>query len=100
MLTWTVGRWRAVGRGPLQRMIEWLEEEQANHVIHQDFDPRMLAITIVSLTGFPFLLLPTIGDEIGGTQAATKRVSRCAWPFLNRGSFGSTSEACFFPVRR
>ena len=56
---------RAVGRGPLQRMIEWLEEEQANHVIHQDFDPKMLAITIVSLTGFPFLLLPTLGDEIG-----------------------------------
>jgi AcrR family transcriptional regulator len=56
---------RAVGQGPLQRMIQWLEEEQANHVIHQDFDPRMLAITIVSLTGFPFLLLPTLGDEIG-----------------------------------
>jgi TetR/AcrR family transcriptional regulator len=55
----------AVGKGPLRQMIDWLEEEQANHAISEEFDPRMLAMTIASLTGFPFLMLPIVGDHIG-----------------------------------
>lgn len=55
----------AVGRGPLRQMISWLEEEQANHVIREEFDPKMLAMTIASLAGFPFLMLPLVGEHIG-----------------------------------
>jgi len=55
----------AVGRGPLRQVIDWLEEEQAGHLISDEFDPRMLAMTIASLAGFPFLLLPIVGPHIG-----------------------------------
>jgi len=55
----------SIAQGPFGQMIQWLEEEQAKHVIREDFDPRMLAMTIVSLTGFPFLMLPLVGDQIG-----------------------------------
>ena len=55
----------ALGRGPFREMINWLEEEQTNHVIRADFDPRMVAMTIASLTGFPFLMLPVVGEHLG-----------------------------------
>lgn len=55
----------AVAQGPMQLMIRWLEEEQANHEVRVDFDPRMLAMTIASLAAFPFLMLPVLGDRIG-----------------------------------
>jgi AcrR family transcriptional regulator len=55
----------AVAKGPMARMIEWLTEEQANQVIREDFDPRMIAMTIASLAGFPFLMLPVIGPHLG-----------------------------------
>ena len=54
-----------VAKGPLIRMVEWLEEEQAKHVIRDDFDPRMLAMTIAGLTSFPFLMLPVVGPHLG-----------------------------------
>ncbi len=56
---------RSVGRGPLRMLVEWLEEEQRSQGIRSDFDPRMLAMTIASLAGFPFLMLPIVGQEIG-----------------------------------
>ena len=55
----------ALGRGPFRQMVDWLEEEQTNHVIRADFDPRMVAMTIASLTGFPFLMLPVVGEHLG-----------------------------------
>jgi AcrR family transcriptional regulator len=55
----------SVGRGPLMLMIRWLEEEQERGVLRPDFDPRMMAMTLVSLTAFPFLMLPILGEEIG-----------------------------------
>ncbi len=55
----------AVAQGPLRQLISWLEEEQAKHEIREEFDPRMLAMTIMSLTAFPFLMLPIVGDQIG-----------------------------------
>ncbi len=54
-----------IAEGPLKQLISWLEAEQARHVIREEFDPRMLAITIASLAGFPFLMLPIVGDQIG-----------------------------------
>jgi TetR/AcrR family transcriptional regulator len=55
----------AVAKGPLQMMVDWIEEEQERHEIRSDYDPRMLAMTIASLTGFPFLMLPLVGDRLG-----------------------------------
>lgn len=55
----------AVAKGPLQMMVDWIEQEQERHEIRSDYDPRMLAMTIASLTGFPFLMLPIVGDRLG-----------------------------------
>jgi hypothetical protein len=46
-------------------MVDWIEQEQERHEIRSDYDPRMLAMTIASLTGFPFLMLPLVGDRLG-----------------------------------
>ena len=54
-----------IGQGPMQLMIRWIEEEQARGILRADLDARMLTMTIVSLSAFPFLMLPIIGDEIG-----------------------------------
>jgi TetR/AcrR family transcriptional regulator len=56
---------RRVGDGPLLRMIRWLEEEQARGVLRADLDPKLTAITLASLTAFPFLMLPILGERIG-----------------------------------
>lgn len=55
----------AMARGPLALMIEWLTEAQARGEIRGDYDPKMLAMSIASLTGFPFLVMPLLGDALG-----------------------------------
>lgn len=56
---------KSVGGGPLMLMVRWLEEEQQRGALRADFDPRMMAVTIASLSAFPFLMLPIVGEEIG-----------------------------------
>jgi TetR/AcrR family transcriptional regulator len=56
---------KSVGSGPLMLMVGWLEEEQERGVLRPDFDPRMMAMTLASLSTFPFLMLPIVGEEIG-----------------------------------
>ena len=56
---------KAVGQGPIMMLIRWIEEEQAAGVVRADFDARMIAMTITSLSAFPFLMLPVVGAEIG-----------------------------------
>jgi len=53
------------GQGPMKLMIRWIEEEQSRGVLRADLDPKMLAMTLVSVSAFPFMLLPIIDDEIG-----------------------------------
>lgn len=55
---------KSVGSGPLRLLIRWLEEEQERRVLRSDFDPRMMAMTIISLSAFPYLMLPIVGAEI------------------------------------
>lgn len=62
---------RSVGSGPLSLMIQWLAEEQTRGVLRSDLDPRMLAMSLASLSAFPFLMLPVVGDEIGLELDAT-----------------------------
>jgi AcrR family transcriptional regulator len=54
-----------VGDGPLLLMIRWLEEEQERGVLRADLDPKLMAITLASLSAFPFLFLPILGERIG-----------------------------------
>lgn len=54
-----------VARGPMAMMIERLEESQEAGAIAGDYDARMLAMTIASLAGFPFLILPLVGPHLG-----------------------------------
>ena len=55
---------KTVGQGPLMLMVRWLEEEQEKGVLRSDFDPRMMAMTIASVSAFPFLMVPIVGAEI------------------------------------
>ena len=54
-----------VARGPISMMIERLEAAQADGTISDQYDARMLAMTISSLSGFPFLVLPIVGPHLG-----------------------------------
>jgi len=52
-------------RGPVPIIVRWIEEEQASGRLRSDLDARWLAISIASLTVFPFLALPIVGDGLG-----------------------------------
>ncbi len=52
-------------RGPVPIIVRWIEEEQARGRLRVDLDARWLAISIASLTAFPFLALPVVGDGLG-----------------------------------
>ena len=54
-----------MAKGPIAMMIERLEQAQREGAISKDYDPRMLAMTIGSLSGFPFLMLPIVGPHLG-----------------------------------
>jgi AcrR family transcriptional regulator len=84
----------SVGQGPLQLMIRWLEEERARGVLQMDFDPRMMAISIVSLSVFPFLMLPVVADELGLEidQAFTNRLIEHNQRLLAQGLRARTEE--------
>ncbi len=60
-----------VGQGPMKLMIDWIKEEQKRGVLRSDLDPRMMAMTLASLSAFPFVMLPIIGEEIGLTLDET-----------------------------
>ncbi len=60
-----------VGQGPMKLMISWIKEEQKRGVLRSDLDPRMMAMTLASLSAFPFVMLPIIGEEIGLTLDET-----------------------------
>lgn len=53
-----------MAHGPITMMIERLEEAQRDGAISVDYDPKMLAMTIGSLCGFPFLVLPILGPHL------------------------------------
>lgn len=54
-----------VGSGPMPMMISWIEEQQSRGLLRNDLDARLLTVTLVSLTVFPFLMLPIVGAELG-----------------------------------
>lgn len=54
-----------IARGPLTVMTEWLRSEQERGVLRPDFDPGLMAITVSSLTAFPFLAVSLVGKEMG-----------------------------------
>ena len=54
-----------IARGPITMMIERIEQAQKDGAISDEYDARMLAMTISSLSGFPFLMLPIVGPQLG-----------------------------------
>jgi len=84
-----------VGRGPLMLMVRWLEEEQERGVLRSDFDPRMMAMTLISLSAFPFLMLPIVGEEIGLDldEKFPARLIEHNQKFLARGLRARTEKA-------
>ena len=54
-----------IARGPIALMIGRVEQAQRDGVISDEYDPRMLAMSISSLSGFPFLMLPIVGPHLG-----------------------------------
>lgn len=51
--------------GPIELIERWIEEEQSQGVVREDLDPRLLAISIASLSAFPYLMLPVLGERLG-----------------------------------
>ncbi|MBW2427063.1 MAG: TetR/AcrR family transcriptional regulator [Deltaproteobacteria bacterium] len=51
--------------GPIELIERWIAEEQAQGVVRRDLDPRLLAISIASLSAFPYLMLPLVGEHLG-----------------------------------
>jgi AcrR family transcriptional regulator len=54
-----------IGDGPMVLMIRWLEEEQARGILRADLDSKLMAMTLMSVSAFPFLMLPIVGERIG-----------------------------------
>ena len=54
-----------MARGPISMMIERVEQAQRDGAISDEYDPRLLAMSISSLSGFPFLMLPILGPHLG-----------------------------------
>ena len=59
-----------IARGPLTVMTEWLRGEQERGVLRADFDPALMALTVSSLTAFPFLMVSLVGEEMGLVEDA------------------------------
>ena len=60
-----------IGEGPMELMINWIKEEQNRGVLRADLDPKMMAMSLASLSAFPFIMLPFIGESIGLTLDET-----------------------------
>ncbi|MFK7896585.1 MAG: TetR/AcrR family transcriptional regulator [Myxococcota bacterium] len=56
-----------VSQGPIQLMVAWLKAEQERGVLRSDFDPELMAMTVSSLSVFPFLMHSLIGDQVGAS---------------------------------
>ena len=54
-----------LAEGPVDGIIQLIRESQARGEIDPGYDPRMLAMTLMSLGGFPFVVLPIVGDRLG-----------------------------------
>jgi AcrR family transcriptional regulator len=54
-----------VGTGAMPMMIAWIEGEQRRGMLRKDIDARLLTVSIVSLSVFPFLMLPIVGADLG-----------------------------------
>lgn len=54
-----------MGSGAMPMMIEWIESQQAAGLLRKDLDARLLTVSLTSLTVFPFLMLPIVGENLG-----------------------------------
>ena len=54
-----------VGAGPLRMLVEWIEASMQRGELRRDLDPKLTALTMASISAFPFLVLPVIGEQFG-----------------------------------
>ena len=54
-----------VGTGAMPMMIDWIEGQQNRGMLRPDLDARLLTVSLISLSVFPFLMLPMVGEDLG-----------------------------------
>jgi AcrR family transcriptional regulator len=54
-----------MGDGPLRILVDWIESAIERGELRSNLDPRLCALSLASISAFPYLLLPVIGKEIG-----------------------------------
>ena len=54
-----------VGDGPLKLMLEAIEEAIERGVLRSDLDPALCVLSIASMSVFPYLMAPVLGDRLG-----------------------------------
>ena len=54
-----------VGDGPLMLMRRAIEEAIERGVLRKDLDPTLCLMTLGSLSAFPYLMVPILGDRLG-----------------------------------
>ena len=65
-------------------LVALVRREQAAGTVRADVEPRLAALSAISLTVFPFLALPVASRVLGLSARAARRSS--AWPRTRRGS--------------
>jgi len=54
-----------VGEGPLRLMLEAIEEAIERGVLRSDLDPALCVLSLASMSVFPYLVAPVLGDQLG-----------------------------------
>jgi AcrR family transcriptional regulator len=54
-----------VGSGPLGLMRQAIEDAIERGLLRKDLDPALCVMTLGSLTAFPYLMAPVLGDRLG-----------------------------------
>ena len=54
-----------IGNGPLSLMRGVIENTIEHGLLRQDLDPTLCVMTLLSMTAFPYLMAPVLGDLLG-----------------------------------
>jgi AcrR family transcriptional regulator len=81
--------------GPMRILVDWIEAAMERGELRSDLDPRLCALSLASLSAFPFLLLPVIGEEFGLTldDLSPERLIEHNRALLNFGVRAQLDEA-------
>lgn len=85
-----------LGGGPLQIMVRWIETAIERGELRRDLDPRLTALSLASMSAFPFLILPLVGEQLGLTleELTPERLIEHNRSLLNFGMRAPLDDSC------